>query len=105
MHVTCSFQAKPALNITWIYNVYDDPDTTIIHITHNITDNNPYVITTSTLTWKTNNDDERKTVSGIYTCKANNTAGSLSLNMTLDIQCKYFLEYRTSYQTLILNLK
>lgn len=94
--MTCSYKAKPAVDIFWIYNISGDPDTSIIDIHNYVIDNNPYTITKSSLTWNINNEDKRKTVSGIYTCKANNTFGSGSSNMILDVQCKCMSSYLLS---------
>ena len=86
---SCSFNAKPPANITWIYEQSGRPDTTVLNITTSETNNEPCTITTSVLSWKTTHHDQRKLISGHYTCIATNIVGhTLTDNSTIDVQCE-----------------
>ena len=89
LNVACSFTAKPEANISWIRGTSDIPDMSPINVTFINTDDGPYTITTSKMTWRTSVLDERRTVSDIYKCKAVNSVGmQTSQIMNLDIQCE-----------------
>ncbi|KAK2142337.1 hypothetical protein LSH36_968g00018 [Paralvinella palmiformis] len=87
LFMSCSFSAKPAANIIWIYKQSDLPDANVINITNSEIYSYPYITTASTLSWKTPDEDKRKYVSGNYTCKSSNSLGNkMSQAANLDIQ-------------------
>ena len=87
--VTCGFMAKHATNVTWMRGVSDKPNTTIIQITTTNTENGPYTVTTSSMTWKTSNLNDRRTVSDNYKCTAVNAVGmETSHTISLHIECE-----------------
>ena len=88
--VVCSFRAIPEANITWIGPSDGPPDDTVLNITQVINSTGPYDVTTSTMTWSDDILDDRMTVSGDYTCKANNIHGdATSQTMDLNVLCEY----------------
>ena len=90
LNLSCTFTAKPVSTITWIYNISQEPDFTIISIESADISDGPYTITSSTMSWKTSDIYQKKTISGYYFCKAENTVGEMiTRTMTLDIQRKY----------------
>jgi hypothetical protein len=90
LNLSCTFTAKPGSTITWIYNISQEPDLTIISIESADISDGPYTITSSTMSWKTSDIYQKKTISGYYFCKAENTAGEMiTRTITLDIQRKY----------------
>ena len=90
MDITCRFTAKPKANITWLRGVSESPDISIILMTSTDTNNDPYTITTSTLSWKTPDESVRRTVSDNYTCKAVNSVGmEISEQINMDIHCEW----------------
>ena len=90
LFVVCSFRAIPEANITWIGPSDGSPDDTVLNITQVIDSTGPYDVTTSNMTWLDDNLENRKTVSGDYTCKAHNIHGdATSQIMDLDVLCEY----------------
>ncbi|KAK2139411.1 hypothetical protein LSH36_1806g00000 [Paralvinella palmiformis] len=87
--MTCSFTAKPVSNITWIYEQSGSPDVNVLNITTSEMNSNPYIITTSTLSWKTTDEEKRKSVSGNYTCKATNSLGN-KMSQTANLNIQYW---------------
>ena len=91
MAISCSFNAKPVANITWIYDEVGTPDIHVLNITTHEMDNNKYITTTSNLSWKTTNEDKRNSITGNYTCIARNYLGNdVSRTATIDIRCEFF---------------
>ena len=89
MCITCKFTAKPTASITWLRGVSESPDASIILITSSDTYSGPYTITTSTMSWKTQDENIRRTVSDNYTCKTVNSVGmDISEIMYLDVHCE-----------------
>ena len=96
--VTCSFTSKPVSTVTWT-GPSGSPNDVVLDITTTTQSNTPYTITTSRMMWKTDDYDLRKTVSGDYTCIANNGYHDVtSKTMNLNVQCTY-------YDILMLDLK
>ena len=62
LDVTCSFKAKPAANISWLYARTGIPDATILNITTIENNNKPYIITTSNMSWETTEEDKIKSI-------------------------------------------
>ena len=85
----CSFQAIPEATITWLGPSDGRHDDMVLNIT-NVTDSTgPYDVTTSTMSWLDVNLENRTTVSGNYTCRANNIHGDVtSKTMDLDVLCE-----------------
>ena len=88
LNTSCIYKAKPASIVTWIYNMTEEPNTEVIDISSFEQSDGPYTVTISTITWKTSDETQRKTVSGYYTCDAENAVGMTSHTLKLDIQCK-----------------
>jgi len=90
LSITCSFNAKPVATVSWIYGVSDEPDTTVLNVTSRETHNKPYTITNSDLSWNTDVEEERKLISGNYTCTAVNPVGvTTSQTAIIDIHCTF----------------
>ena len=85
----CSFRAIPEANITWIGPSGGSPDDMVLNITQFTDSTGPYDVTTSTMTWLDILED-RTTVSGNYSCSANNIHGdATSQTMDLNVLCEY----------------
>ena len=89
LNTTCVYKAKPKSAVTWIYNMSENPNSEVINISSTEQSDGPYMKTTSIISWKTSEENQRKAVSGFYTCTAENTVGTTSHTMKLDIQCNY----------------
>jgi hypothetical protein len=87
--ITCRFTAKPRASVTWLRGVSESPDASIILIISSDTYSGPYTIPTSTMSWKTQDENIRRTVSDNYTCKTVNSVGmDISEIMYLDVHCE-----------------
>ena len=90
LDITCSFKAKPAANISWFHEGSGIPDITVLNITTSESNNKPYIITTSNMSWKTKDEDKRISVSGNYTCNSANSLGhTMSEMVEVNIHCKF----------------
>ena len=90
LNASCIFKSKPISAVKWTYNMNEELNSEIIDISSFEQTDGPYTIRTSTITWKTSDKTQRKTVSGYYTCDAINTVGVMTSHMMkLYIQCKY----------------
>ena len=88
LDVSCVISAKPVATIAWVKEPGTVPNTTILNIATTTEESGIYDITTSRMTWNTPDYNLRKTVSGIYTCSANNGYNDFTEQMELNIECK-----------------
>ena len=91
LDLSCVISAKPEASVSWRYETTESPDTTILNSQTTTDSTGNYDVTTSTLTWKTYDDNMRKTISGDYTCTGTAKGGNgdvTSPKAALTIECK-----------------
>ncbi len=89
LSLSCSFRAKPPGTITWVYGGSGSPDISVLQIYNTTSPDGAYTISTSIISWLSDDDNKRKSVSGQYKCQATNSAGNVeSSTSDLDIQCE-----------------
>ena len=102
LSVSCSFKAKPAASITWIYEDNSNLPEAVTYTDNHVNVDRVYTQTTSTLSWRQQvalDDPRRREARGRYTCHAANNVGYTdSNNMELNVLCKFsFCIYCSKY--------
>ena len=93
LSVSCSFKAKPAASINWIYENNNNLPEAVTYTESHFNIDRVYTQTTSTLSWRQQvalDDPRRREAGGRYKCHAVNNVGYRdSENMELNVFCKY----------------